>query len=90
MRGLGANSIYQSQFSQQAIVANLAGTLTDLTGTLSAGVLATDYTQASMQSVGLPGALVKITGENFDWNTAAWRAWQANRQLPPDFDPRRG
>ena len=35
-------------------------------------------------------ALVKITGENFDWNTAAWRAWQANRQLPPDFDPRRG
>jgi HEAT repeat protein len=35
-------------------------------------------------------ALVKITGENFDWNTAAWRAWQANRQLPTDFDPRRG
>jgi hypothetical protein len=35
-------------------------------------------------------ALVKITGENFDWNTAAWRAWQATRQLPPDFDPRRG
>jgi hypothetical protein len=35
-------------------------------------------------------ALVKITGENFDWNTAAWRAWQANRQSPPDFDPRRG
>ena len=35
-------------------------------------------------------ALVKITGENFDWNTAAWRAWQANRQVPTDFDPRRG
>ena len=35
-------------------------------------------------------ALVKITGENFDWNTTAWRAWQANRQSPPDFDPRRG
>jgi hypothetical protein len=35
-------------------------------------------------------ALVKITGENFDWNTAAWRAWQANRQVPNDFDPRRG
>ena len=67
MRGLGANSIYQSQFSQQAIVANLAGTLTDLTGTLSAGVLATDYTQASMQSVGLPGALVKITGSGTSW-----------------------
>jgi len=35
-------------------------------------------------------ALVRITGENFDWNTAAWRAWLANRQMPPDFDPRRG
>ena len=35
-------------------------------------------------------ALVKITGENFDWNTTAWRAWLANRQSPPDFDPRRG
>lgn len=35
-------------------------------------------------------ALVRITGENFDWNTAAWRAWLANRQSPPDFDPRRG
>jgi hypothetical protein len=35
-------------------------------------------------------ALVKITGENFDWNTNAWRAWLANRQSPPDFDPRRG
>jgi len=35
-------------------------------------------------------ALVRITGENFDWNAAAWRAWLANRQMPPDFDPRRG
>lgn len=35
-------------------------------------------------------ALVKLTGANFEWNTAAWRAWQANRQSPPDFDPRRG
>ena len=35
-------------------------------------------------------ALVKITGENFDWNTTAWRAWLANRQSPQDFDPRRG
>jgi len=35
-------------------------------------------------------ALVRITGENFDWNTAAWRAWLANREVPPDFDPRRG
>jgi HEAT repeat protein len=35
-------------------------------------------------------ALVKLTGANFEWNTAAWRAWLANRQSPPDFDPRRG
>ena len=35
-------------------------------------------------------ALVRLTGENFEWNTAAWQAWLANRQLPPDFDPRRG
>jgi hypothetical protein len=35
-------------------------------------------------------ALVRLTGENFEWNTAAWRAWLANRQSPPDFDPRRG
>jgi len=35
-------------------------------------------------------ALVRLTGENFDWNTGAWRTWLANRQSPPDFDPRRG
>jgi HEAT repeat protein len=35
-------------------------------------------------------ALVKLTGANFEWNTAAWRTWLANRQSPPDFDPRRG
>ena len=67
MRGEGTSSIYQSQFSQQAIVANLAGTLTDLTGTLAGGVLATDYTQASMQSTGLPGASVKVTGSGTSW-----------------------
>ena len=70
MRGEGSNSIYQSQFSQQAIVANIGGTLTDLTGTLSGGVLATDYTQASQQSTGLPGASVKITGSGTSWVVA--------------------
>jgi hypothetical protein len=35
-------------------------------------------------------ALVKLTGANFEWNIAAWRTWLANRQSPPDFDPRRG
>lgn len=35
-------------------------------------------------------ALVQLTGENFGWNAAAWQAWLANRQSPPDFDPRRG
>jgi HEAT repeat protein len=35
-------------------------------------------------------ALVRLTSVNFEWNTAAWRAWLANREAPPDFDPRRG
>jgi HEAT repeat protein len=35
-------------------------------------------------------ALVAITGANFEWNAAAWRAWLAGRQTPADFDPRRG
>lgn len=34
-------------------------------------------------------ALVTITGANFEWNVDAWRAWLANRDAPPDFDPRR-
>jgi hypothetical protein len=36
-------------------------------------------------------ALVTLTGVNFEWNAAAWRAWLVNeRALPADFDPRRG
>ena len=35
-------------------------------------------------------SLVTLTGANFGWDAAAWRAWLANRQSPPDFDPRRG
>jgi hypothetical protein len=36
-------------------------------------------------------ALVSLTGQNFEWNADAWRAWLANeRALPADFDPRRG
>jgi hypothetical protein len=35
-------------------------------------------------------ALVTLTGVNFAWDTAAWRAWLANRRAPPlDYDPRR-
>ena len=35
-------------------------------------------------------ALVALTGQNFEWEAAAWRAWLANeRALPPEFDPRR-
>lgn len=35
-------------------------------------------------------ALVSLTGVNFEWDQAAWRAWLINeRALPPDFDPRR-
>ena len=36
-------------------------------------------------------ALIALTGMNFQWDQAAWRAWLANeRSLPPDFDLRRG
>lgn len=36
-------------------------------------------------------ALVAITGTNFAWDTAAWRAWLAARRAPPEaFDLRRG
>jgi len=34
-------------------------------------------------------SLVTLTGANFEWNAAAWRAWLANRDSPADFDPRR-
>ena len=35
-------------------------------------------------------ALVALTGQNFEWEAAAWRAWLTNeRALPPEFDPRR-
>ena len=34
--------------------------------------------------------LVTITGANFEWNAAAWRAWLASSEAPPDYDPRRG
>ncbi len=36
-------------------------------------------------------ALISLTGANFEWNAAAWKAWLANRQSPPPgYDPRRG
>lgn len=35
-------------------------------------------------------ALITLSGENFAWNAAAWRAWLVNQHRPPDdFDPRR-
>lgn len=35
-------------------------------------------------------ALVSLTGQNFEWDAVAWRAWLANeRALPAGFDPRR-
>jgi hypothetical protein len=35
-------------------------------------------------------ALVALTGQNFEWDAAGWRAWLANeRALPSEFDPRR-
>lgn len=36
-------------------------------------------------------ALVALTGQHFEWNADAWRAWLVNeRSLPAGFDPRRG
>jgi hypothetical protein len=36
-------------------------------------------------------ALVALTGKNFEWDAAAWRAWLASTQSPPPgYDPRRG
>jgi len=35
-------------------------------------------------------ALVSLSGVDFQWDTAAWRSWLANRDAPADFDPRRG
>ena len=46
--------------------------------------------KVSVQNERVLQALVTLTGVNFEWNRSAWRAWLANRQSPPDFDPRRG
>ncbi len=35
-------------------------------------------------------ALVALAGVDFQWDTAAWRSWLANRDAPAGFDPRRG
>lgn len=36
-------------------------------------------------------ALVALTGKNFGWDVAAWKAWLASRDaVPPGFDLRRG
>lgn len=44
-----------------------------------------------VRNAGVLQALVALTGQNFEWNAAAWRAWLINeRALPRDFDPRRG
>jgi len=46
--------------------------------------------KVSVQNERVLQALISLTGVNFEWNRSAWRAWLANRQSPPDFDPRRG
>lgn len=43
-----------------------------------------------MQNPQVLEALVALTGADFSWDVAAWRAWLASRQAPADFDPRRG
>ena len=34
-------------------------------------------------------ALVAITGQNFSWNQAAWKAWAAAQKQPETMDARR-
>jgi hypothetical protein len=35
-------------------------------------------------------ALVRITGQDFQWNLSAWRQWLASRELAETVDLRRG
>ena len=35
-------------------------------------------------------ALVSLTGQNFGWDIAAWRAWLARQRTPGSIDLRRG
>jgi hypothetical protein len=67
---------------------------TSATFTPSGGGLAmgggTKRVKVTLRNERVLEALVTLTGVNFEWNAAAWRAWLANRQSPPDFDPRRG
>ena len=36
------------------------------------------------------GALVRITGQDFQWNLPAWRQWLASQELAEPVDLRRG
>jgi len=44
----------------------------------------------AVRNAGVLEALTALTGQNFEWNAAAWRAWLINERALPDFDPRRG
>lgn len=47
-------------------------------------------TVVSVRNAAVLEALVTLSGQNFEWNPQAWRAWLINeRALPRDFDPRR-
>ena len=35
-------------------------------------------------------ALIELTGQNFGWDLAAWRAWLARQRAPASIDLRRG
>jgi hypothetical protein len=36
------------------------------------------------------GSLIKLTGQNFDFNVVAWKSWFANQKKPETLDARRG
>lgn len=46
--------------------------------------------KVTVKNDGVLQALVALTGENFEWDARAWRAWLANQKVPPEFDLRRG
>lgn len=67
----------------------LSATFTPGQGGLSAGG-GPSQRRTRVQNEAVLAALVRLTGQNFEWQPEAWRAWLASQQSPADFDPRRG
>lgn len=79
----------------QAVVGNgtpegsTTTTFTPSGGGLSVGSGA-QRVKMNMRNERVLETLVTLTAANFAWDAAAWRAWLASRESPPDYDPRRG